>query len=441
MRVRGSGLLLIYLGVIALPLVLSWSGTRPYRSLPDELAGAAGMLAFAILLAEFLLSGRFRTISHGVGMDVTMRWHQVLARVALALAVLHPFLYQAPFNPALPWDSTRQLTLSDNDAALASGVAGWVLLIVLTVLAIGRTALPYRYETWRLMHGIGALTVALLVLHHTLGAGRYSADPVIAWIWGGYAAVAIFSLVHVYLLKPLYHLRHPWRVTSVRRIALRTWELTLSPRGHPGLTYRAGEFAWIKVDRSAFSLAENPFSIASAPAGGTDLQFVIKELGDFTGNFGRLSPGMTAFVDGPHGNLTVAGRGEPGIAMVAGGIGIAPMLGILRQLRLEGDTRPTALLYGNRVPEQIVFPDELDTLTREHGTEITHCLQEPEPGWHGQSGMMDAALVREMFDRPDRLEWLYVICGPGPMMDTVEATLLDLGIPKERILLERFQYD
>lgn len=441
MHLRSSGLILIYLGIVLLPLLLAWTGIRPPRELPDEVATAAGMLAFAVVLTEFLLSGRIRAISGGIGMDVSMRWHQVLARVALLLAVLHPFLYQAPFNPPYPWDETRQLSLSLDGAALTSGIAGWLLLAVLTILAIGRNSLPYRYETWRLMHGIGALLVAVLLLHHTLGAGRYSEDPVIAGLWIAYTGIAVASLLHVYLVKPLFHLRRPWLVSSVRPVALRTWELTLSPDGHAGASYRAGEFAWIKIDRNAFSLAENPFSIASAPSGGPDLQFLIKELGDFTGSLDRVGTGMPAFVDGPHGNLAVTGRPEPGIALIAGGIGIAPLLGILRQLRLEKDSRPTALVYGNRVAEQIVFPDELEAIAREHGTEITHCLQEPVDGWQGRRGMLDADLVRELFDRPNRHGWLYVICGPGAMMDSVETALRDLGIPRHRILLERFQYD
>lgn len=65
------------------------------------------MIAFAILLIEFVLSGRFQLISDNMGMDVTMRLHQLLARTALVFVLVHPFLYQTPFNPPLPWDVAR----------------------------------------------------------------------------------------------------------------------------------------------------------------------------------------------------------------------------------------------------------------------------------------------------------------------------------------------
>ncbi|MEP1879435.1 MAG: ferric reductase-like transmembrane domain-containing protein, partial [Roseibium sp.] len=101
---RGIWLIAIYLGIIVLPLILAATGAKQPRPVWDEIASGAGMVAFAILLAEFLLSGRFRAISGGVGMDVTMRFHQLLARSALALVIVHPFLYTTPFGWALPYD-------------------------------------------------------------------------------------------------------------------------------------------------------------------------------------------------------------------------------------------------------------------------------------------------------------------------------------------------
>ncbi|MEO3430270.1 ferredoxin reductase family protein [Pelagibius sp. CAU 1746] len=399
------------------------------------------MLAYAVILVEFVLSGRFRSISARLGMDVTMRVHQLFARTALALALLHPFLYRGAFNPALPWDATRQFTLTDDFGALASGIAAWVLLPGFVLLAMGRDRIGFSYETWRWMHGLGAVLIAGLLLHHTLAAGRYSTEAPLAVLWAVLLGIAVLSLVNVYVFKPLLQRRRAWTVASVKPAGLKTWELTLQPDGHDGLSYEAGQFVWLNVGHSAFSLRENPFSISSAPGTGPALQFVIKELGDFTRTLGQVAPGTRAYLDGPHGNLVVAGRGEPGIALLAGGVGVAPLLGILRQLRLEGDTRPTSLVYGNRVAEQISYRDELDALARDHGTEVVHVLSEPPRDWQGRIGMLDAAVVRELFSAPEKRDWLYVLCGPPAMMAAVEDCLIDLGVPARQILSERFTYD
>lgn len=434
-------LVVLYMCVALFPLALSAAGARPPRSVWDELASGAGMLAFAVILMEFVLSGRFRTVSGRIGMDVTMRFHQLIARTALVLALAHPFLYASPFNPPRPWDASRQLTLSFDAGALDAGLVAWILLGVLVAVAIGRRQLDYRYETWRLMHGLGALLVAGFTLRHALGMGRYSADPVLAWFWIGLTAAAALTLVQVYVLKPLLLLRRPWTVREVRKIGDRTWEVTLDPRGHGGMEYEAGQFAWVKVGRSPFSLYENPFSISSAPGPGRQLQFVIKELGDFTRSLGRIAPGTKAYVDGPYGNLTAAGHREHGIALIAGGVGIAPLLGILRQLRHDGDARPAKIVYGNRIREQIVYADELDAFARERGSEVVHVLSEPPPDWTGRTGIVDAELIRSVFAAPEMRDWLFVLCGPAAMMEAVEDALICLGVPADRIESERFQYD
>ena len=55
--------------------------------------------------------------------------------------------------------------------------------------------------------------------------------------------------------------------------------------------------------------------------------------------------------------------------------------------------------------------------------------------------MVSPSLLKQHFDRDDRRDWLYVLCGPPPMLRAVEATLLNLGIPSSRILSEQFVYD
>ena len=434
-------LLPAYLLVVTLPLWLSGFGAREPRSLADEVASGAGMLAFSIILVEFVLSGRFRVVSGRIGMDVTMRMHQLLARSALVLAIIHPFLYSAPFALALPYDPTRRLTLSLDMPGLAAGAAALILLVTFVLVAVMRDKSDQRYETWRLVHGVGAVVISALVLVHTLRVGRYSADPVMAWTWVGFFALAVLSLLTVYVFKPLKQTSRPWTVESVTRLARKTWRVCLVPSSHDGLTYRAGEFVWLNVGHSPFSLRENPFSLSSAPGDGQHLEFVIKELGDFTRTLGSIKPGTRAFVDGPHGSLTAEGAHFTGIALIAGGVGIAPMLSILRQLRHERDRRPGILVYGNRTEDQIVCGSELDQLAAEHGTRIVHVLSEPPEDWDGRSGMVTADLVRDVFDDPDQTNWLYLLCGPPAMMEAVEAALISLGVSAGNIRSERFRYD
>ena len=432
----------LYLGLVLLPLALAWGQGLPSRPLADEIASGLGMVALAMILAEFFLLGRFRSITRRAGTDVIMRAHQLLARAALVLAVVHPFLYVSPMTPPPVWDVTSRTALNYGWAGLWPGIAAWLLLGGLVAMAIARDVSGARYEHWRLLHGLGAVLVAGFGVLHVLRAGRYSADPLLGRVWIVLLALAIGALLYVYLIAPLIRWRRPWRVASVTPAAERTWAVTLSPGFDGRADYMAGQFAWLNIGRGVFSLDENPFSISSAPSAGRDVEFIIKELGDFTRTIGEIAPGTRAWIEGPHGHLTHEGHdAAPGIALIAGGVGIAPLLGILRELAVTGDPRPTILLYGNRTEAQIVCRDELRSLADTHGTEVVHVLSEPPEGWTGATGMIDAALLRTHFASAARRDWLYILCGPPAMLRAVEAALIALGIPASHILSERFIYE
>ena len=48
-----------------------------------------------------------------------------------------------------------------------------------------------------------AVIIAIAVTHHTLAAGRYSADPVLAGFWFALLAAAFASLIWTYVIAPL----------------------------------------------------------------------------------------------------------------------------------------------------------------------------------------------------------------------------------------------
>lgn len=434
-------LVLFYLGLTCAPLVLAALQGHAPRPIRDELASGVALAGLAILLVEFLLSGRFRVISARIGMDVTMRLHQLLARAATVMILLHPYLYSGPqsLDPALTEPDTASLNF--DWAGLWPGIVAWLLLGALMVMALGRNGL-YRHENWRAMHGIMALVVAGFGVLHATRAGRYSGDPGLAALWWALFAVAVFSLLWVYVVKPVMKARRPWTVRTVTPLADRTWELCLSPEGHKGLRYLPGHFAWISIGKPAASLNENPFSIASAPADGPDLRFVIKELGDFTNRLGQVTPGTRAFVDAPFGSLTLKRhRDAAGVALIAGGVGIAPMLSHLRQLDADKDPRPRLLIYGNRTEAQIACGEELERRAKDGPLRVTHVLSEPPTGWTGETGFVTAEMIGRLLDADALKTWVFVLCGPPPMLHAVEKALMGLGVAPKNILLEQFSYD
>ena len=135
--------------------------------------------------------------------------------------------------------------------------------------------------------------------------------------------------------------------------------------------------------------------------------------------------GSAAYVDGPHGNLTMAGRPGTGVVFLAGGVGLAPIMSLLRQAKVERDTRPMILIYGNRLADQILYPHELEDLTADLDLKVELLLSEPPDDWGGPVGTFDRATLDELLGGPSRDGWLYVVCGPAPTIASDEAILED----------------
>lgn len=421
-------LLALYLALTLLPLLLAAAQAPPRRAGLDELSTGMAMAGFGVLLVEFALSGRFRGLSRGIGMDLTMRLHQGMAFAALGFLLAHPFLYtDYGWRPGPGGLDGVRLT----PAATVSGMLAWMLLAVLVVLAWLRRSLPFAYETWRLAHGLGALALAALGAHHALDTGRYAQQPALAGFWLGAAALAVASLVRVYLVKPLLQSRARWRVVAVAPEAERLWRLVLEPDSARGFSFAAGQFAWLKLHRALGRITEHPFSIASAPGQLPRVQFLVKEAGDFTREIGRVAPGTAAYLDGPYGNFTLAGRASSGVMLIAGGVGIAPILSLARDLAATRDPRPLKIVYADRSEAQLAARAELESICRAPGREL-----HPVLGTDLDFGRLKALMPPEHAD-----QWLYFVCGPPGMIDAVELSLARLGVPLRRIVSERFVYD
>jgi predicted ferric reductase len=422
------------------PLALAALQQQPGGNVWRELSSGLAMVGFAMLLAQFLLSGRFRQVSGQVGIDLTMRFHQLAALTVLAFIFAHPFLFAIPRLEDGLGAAFTTLQRMFSSGGLRSGVIAWWLLILLVPLAIWRDRLPVSYELWRLSHGVGAALVAGLSAHHTLRVGTYSEDPWLAAFWILLTGIALASLAHVYVLKPLLQRRAPWRVTGNRKVADKMWEVTIEPDDGSGLDYAAGQFVWLNLGHSPFSLTEHPFSISSAPASGPHLAFTIKESGDFTDHIGRIPAGTVGYIDGPHGTFSLQGRGAGQIVLIAGGVGFAPVIGILRQLAEQRHPHPVHLVYGNRTETQILYRDEIDALTSRLDLRVDLVLSEPPADWTGRVGDLTPEVLRACLASPSP-EALYFVCGPVAMMDSVEASLIGMGVPPGRIVSERFKYD
>lgn len=141
-------------------------------------------------------------------------------------------------------------------------------------------------------------------------------------------------------------------------------------------------------------------------------------------------------MEGPYGAFTLD-DGAEGAAFIAGGVGITPVISILRTLRDRGDRRPLRLVYGSDRWSEVLFRDELAELARDLDLEVVHVLEESHAGWDGPVGWIDAGIL-DRFVPTGEPAWEYFVCGPERMMDVAESWLLHRGVPMRRLNSERF---
>ncbi len=435
-------LLAIYVCVVLIPYGLGLASDNvTYRGWYTELVTILSMAGLAMMLTQFALSGRLDRVSSRTGVDNGLLVHRKAGEILALFFLLHPFLIVAPRFWISGAFAIDDLLLVFSESLTATGLYAWSLLIIWVLMSMFRDKLGMSYEAWRLSHGIGAVAIIILATDHVVTVGRHGHyEEWLDWFWIVLCAVAVAAVVNSYFIRPRQHAKKAFKIVGCEKVGRSDWCLTLEKDGQFEFDFDAGQFAWLNTSGNPYSRTEHPFSIASSPAELPKVSFIIREAGDYTSNLGSLKLGQRAYLDGPHGEFTLSGRKARGIGLIAGGCGIGPTLGILRQLRDTGDARPVRLIYGNQTMDQLVFQGEIEAMTEAMNIQQQLVLTEPPDGFAGHQGVIDKKILEEVFCSDERDEWDYYVCGPEVMIRAVEKTMKDIGIPRNRIIYEALSF-
>lgn len=454
-------LVIFYIAIGSLPL---WLAEEQVGGFWRKLSSGLAMVAFALLMVQFVLSSRIASITGRLGTDTLQQVHQLAAKIITVALLLHPVFYVMPTVASDPLAAGMRLVQMFTNGAYASGVLAWVMLLGLTAAAMLRNWLPVRYEAWRLTHGLGAAALAAAGLHHAVNVGSYSDDITLAQLWIVMVAFSFVCVAYLYLVRPWQLGQRPYYVSHVLRLGEGVWGVTLwpaklqpigvfargmKPKVTEALSFEAGQYAWVTIGTSPFVLSDHPLFIASAPSDRPRFKFVIEEAGDFSKALGQIPVGTRAYIDGPYGGFTLSaaqsrmprGKQAAGFAFIAMGAGIAPMLSFLRQAKADGETRPLRLLYGNQSVSRIVAREELAAMEGEMDFRVRHVLSEPPYEWDGGTGALDAAAIGDWIDWSLPEDWVYCLCGPAAMIAAAEQALASRGVPRARIMSEQLNYE
>jgi methane monooxygenase component C len=180
--------------------------------------------------------------------------------------------------------------------------------------------------------------------------------------------------------------------------------------------------------------ATRAYSMANAPDGGRELEFLIRLLAD--GQFsGHLAAGRglgePVRLRGPYGQFVF--RDDPKPVFVAGGTGLAPVLAILRSLATTAPSTQAQVVFGAARDSDLFALDELASLRRAlPHLDVVVTVEHRTESWTGPTG-----LVTDQLDPIDPAR-PYYLCGPAAMIAAAEQRLLAGGVAREHIHAERF---
>lgn len=428
------GWIIFYSALVLTPMLIVVVGERPApRSLLVETGAMLGLLGLGVLAMQLVISGRHRWFAGKLGQDNVLQFHRQVGIFGWLLVLAHPLCmlfgdpeYLAFLDPRGDW--IRAITL-------------YLLLLASTGLiltSLWRERFKLQYEWWRAIHAALALLVVSGSLGHALMADHYTAGWLTKALLGGLVGVPLLLLLETRLIRPWRMKQRPWKVHAVEPRAGDVTRLVLQADGHAGMHFLPGQFVWLTLGETPYTLQQHPFSIISSATEPDRIELAIKPLGGFSRSVADVACGTPAWLEGPYGTFSIDASSGRRAVFIAGGIGVTPMISMLRTCLHRGCDQPMWLVNANDNESEIIFRDEIASLAARLSLEIVHVLADPPAEWRGETGYVDDAVLARVLP-PDSDDIDYYVCGPPPMMDSVERALRARGVAADRLYSERFE--
>ena len=224
-------------------------------------------------------------------------------------------------------------------------------------------------------------------------------------------------------------------ITAIRQETptVKTFVLDL---GGGEIDFLPGQYLDLFIDSFGFNEGAG-YSITSTPLEKGTISIAVKKLPEAKSAIylhEKAQVGNTFVLVGPGGEFHYKEGEGRSVVLIAGGIGITPLISMFRYVREARLAVKLVLLYSARVPSEFAFYDELKAASAQSPNITCHfTVTRQEETWDGPVGRVDHGLLRDYAADEDSV---FYICGPDEMPDETAEVLKELGVEESRINTE-----
>lgn len=408
-----------------------------------------GLLALLFLVLSLAVT----PLSRVTGFRWLGQFRRLLGLNAFFHTVLHFLLFFALDRGASVSDTVSEILLRPY---LMVGTVGLVLMAPLAATSTDSMIKRLGPSRWKALHRLAYIAAAAGALHYYMLVKADTSQP-----------IAFATVLAVLLLYRL--VAHYWQLrTDARkfksmlpaaparakswagqlRVAqvfdetaeVRTFRLASVPGPRLPFDFLPGQYLNLTLLIDGHKVRRS-YTIASSPTriGYCELTIKREERGLASRHLhDTIRQGDLLDVIAPAGRFTFTGAEADSVVLIAGGVGITPLMARIRYLTDVSWTGEIYLVFSVKTARDIIFREELEALRRRHSNlhVIVTLTRDNGSAWSGERGRITPALLSRSV--PNIAARQVHICGPTEMTDPARQMLRELGVPDEAVQVESF---
>ncbi len=152
-----------------------------------------------------------------------------------------------------------------------------------------------------------------------------------------------------------------------------------------------------------------------------------------------IKPGKKLMILPPAGKFLPMYEADKHLVCIAGGSGVTPFRGFVREATRQKYATKITILYSVRTINDVIFNDEFRQLEKENPNfkfDVTCTRLAATDPWHGRRGRIDAAWLKTHARHLDKT--IFYACGPTTLVEFAEGVVFELGVPKAQMKTEKW---